>query len=132
MNATLLVAHGSRREASNEEVRQMAVQLASYLPLDEVVAVAFLEMGEPNIPATIAAAVAKGATQLTVIPYFLAAGAHVVKDIPAILATASDQFPKVTIKLVPHIGAAALMPQLIADALQSHQENASQLRKPPR
>ena len=49
--ALLLVAHGSRRTASNLEVAQLAGQLQASLQADfMLVKSAFLELAEPTIP----------------------------------------------------------------------------------
>ena len=49
---------------------------------DEVVA-AHLEAPEPTLSSAVRRCVAGGATELVVVPYFLAPGGHVARDIPA-------------------------------------------------
>lgn len=114
MKALLLVAHGSRRAASNEEVVALADRVA-----DEVtgsfalVEAAFLELAEPSIEEGIGRCVAQGAREIAVVPYFLAAGTHVVKDIPAIIESARAAHPGVVITVGEHVGASSQMPALI-------------------
>ena len=62
MRCLILVAHGSRRATSNDEVRRLAALLQRQARgrYDAVVA-AFLELAEPGIPAAIDACVARGA-----------------------------------------------------------------------
>ncbi len=80
----LLVAHGSRRTASNLEVAQLAEQLQASLQADfMLVKPAFLELAEPSIPEGVAGCVAAGARSVVVLPYFLNSGRHVAEDIPA-------------------------------------------------
>lgn len=50
MKFLLLVAHGSRRQASNQEIHGIAEKIAERLPLYyEGVQVAFLEFSSPSI-----------------------------------------------------------------------------------
>ena len=120
MKSLLIVAHGSRREASNEEVRKLAEQIRCMpdLPVDEVTT-AFLELAEPSIPEGLEACIQRGASEVLVFPYFLAAGRHVVEDIPAEIAKVQDKYPKASIHITSHLGSAVDLPALIAaSALQ--------------
>ena len=114
MNALLLVAHGSRRKQSNNEVVHLAGKLKNscgeqYL----IVRSAFLELADTLIPDGIAECISEGATSITVLPYFLNSGRHVVEDIPQIISACKTQHPSTTINLVSHLGAADLMLDLI-------------------
>ena len=114
MKAFLILAHGSRRARSNEEVIQLAECFGLQNKQDyPIVRAAFMELAEPKIPDTIDAVLAAGATELIILPYFLAAGAHVVTDIPEILHSALADKPDVRFKVLPHIGGAKGMIQLI-------------------
>lgn len=115
MKSLLIVAHGSRRESSNEEVRKLAEQIRSMqdLPVDEV-ATAFLELAEPSIPAGLEACIQRGASEVLVFPYFLAAGRHVVEDIPAEIGPVQEKYPAVRVSIAPHLGMATELPALIA------------------
>ncbi len=83
MKALLLVAHGSRRSASNDEVRALALRLTGIASKFDQIHCAFLELAEPSIPDGLQTLINQGASQITVLPYFLAAGRHVIEDIPA-------------------------------------------------
>lgn len=107
MNALLLIAHGSRRQASNDEVRELTKVLTQQSKNEfSIVECAFLELAEPSIPEGVSACVAKGADSVTVLPYFLSAGRHVVTDIPDELKKARQQHPQVSIKTAPYLGSA--------------------------
>jgi len=112
--AVLLVAHGSRVAASNEEIARLAGRLADELAPGQAVAHAFLELAEPSIPAAIDALVASGARRIVLIPYFLSAGRHVVDDIPALVDAARRRHPGVTIERTQHFGAEETVPRLLA------------------
>ena len=83
MKQLLIVAHGSRREQSNNEVRVLAEKVAADFPLlSDHVLVAFLEFASRSISAAVDICFARGVKELIVFPYFLSTGNHVVKDIP--------------------------------------------------
>ena len=110
----LLVAHGSRRQASNDEVRELAARVSQRRGADfDAVTVAFLELSEPSIPAGLAACVANGAREIVLFPYFLAAGTHVVADIPEAIAEFQARHPDIVVRLTPHLGASAALPDAI-------------------
>lgn len=107
MKSLLLVAHGSRREASNDEVRRLTERLAERAGgAYGHVACGFLELAEPSIPDGIQQCIDAGAEQVVVLPYFLSAGRHVAEDIPAEVATKQAQHPQVDIRISSYLGAA--------------------------
>ncbi|HED12493.1 MAG TPA: cobalamin biosynthesis protein CbiX [Gammaproteobacteria bacterium] len=115
----LIVAHGSRRQASNDQIRKLAIALSTCNnPAYCQVVAAFLELEAPSITAAIAQHVLQGARNIVVLPYFLAKGRHVEEDIPAQIRMSRTQFPEVTITLAAHLGAATEMTDLIFTHLQ--------------
>lgn len=112
--ALIVVSHGSRREASNEEVRRLAqlLSMRQQNSFDDVSA-AFLELAEPSIPDGIAAAIGRGADEVTVLPYFLSAGRHVTQDIPAEVDQARRHKPDAVIRISPYIGRAPEMAEIV-------------------
>lgn len=117
MNALLVIAHGSRRAESNDEIIELTQKVAAHAngQFDHI-ACAFLELAQPSIPSAIQALVDKGVQSMVVMPYFLANGMHVAKDIPAFLEDATKLNPHLKISVSPYIGAADVMPSLILDA----------------
>ncbi len=114
MKALLLVAHGSRREASNEEVRRLARRVEEAAgDRYAVVEAAFLELAEPSIPEGIRRCLEQGAGEVVVLPYFLSAGRHVSQDIPAEVEKARRDHPGSRIRLVPYLGAAPGIAELL-------------------
>jgi sirohydrochlorin ferrochelatase len=107
MRTLLLVAHGSRREESNEEVRGLAAVLAEQAgERFGHVDCAFLEIADPSIPDAIEAAVQAGASEIVVLPYFLSAGRHVREDIPAEVERKRAEHPEVRLRIAPYLGQA--------------------------
>lgn len=114
MKYLLLVAHGSRREESNREIAELAARLASVAHdhFDNVMH-AYLELAEPSIPEAIDACIGAGATEITVMPYFLSAGRHVSEDIPAIVSAKQAEYPDHSIRISPYLGTASELPELL-------------------
>ena len=113
MKALLIVAHGSRRDNSNDEVRALGHSVAQHPANDyDRVACAFLELAEPSIPEGLTALMDEGATDITVLPYFLSAGRHVTEDIPAEVEKVT--IPSgVTVWIAPYIGQSSAMAGLL-------------------
>ena len=114
MQALLVVAHGSRRTESNDEVRQLTTQLAGKAG-DQypIVRCGFLELAEPSIPDGIEQCIQAGATEVVVLPYFLSAGRHVVTDIPNEVRGRQEAHPQVKIRIAPYLGASGAITDLL-------------------
>jgi len=122
MNSLLLVAHGSRREQSNEEVRVLAKKLSGRCGEQfPIIHAAFLELADPLIPEGLQRCIDEGAREITVLPYFLNTGRHVAEDIPGIV----EEFKKTAsakINIVPHLGASDMMLELLVDVAVNTKE----------
>jgi len=120
MKALLLVAHGSRREESNQEVVILTNKLQSIFTNQyQIFQAGFLEIASPSIETSIINCVKQGATSISVLPYFLNSGLHVIQDIPNTVNKMQQQFPDVKIETAPHIGASELMMNLLIEAAGS-------------
>ena len=106
MKALLIIAHGSRRKESNDEVSRLAARIGENAgPAFDLVTSAFLEISSPQIDSAVADLVDEGATEIKVFPYFLAAGTHVITDIPNLIAEEEKNYPEVHFEILPHLGA---------------------------
>jgi len=113
--ALLLIAHGSRRRASNDEIARLAERLRRKAGgRYHCVRHAFLELAEPSIGDGIQQCVDAGAGEVYALPYFLAAGTHIVQDIPAEIAAKQKECPAVKIHLCGYLGQAG---EPVADLL---------------
>lgn len=118
--ALLLVAHGSRRSASNDEIKRLAERLDSSERGDfEMVDAAFLELAEPSIADGIEDCIQRGATEVVVFPYFLSAGRHVSEDIPAQVKIKQQQYSSIKITIASYLGDADAMPGMIFEHLNT-------------
>lgn len=112
----LVVAHGSRRQASNDEIRCLARRMgASDGQRYREVRCAFLELAEPSIPDGIQECIDAGAQRVVVMPYFLSAGRHVAEDIPNEVAVKRSEHPELDIVIAPYLGEAESMVALMLD-----------------
>lgn len=111
MKSLLIIAHGSRRASSNQEVTDLAKQLQESLHDQySTVTTAFLELAEPSIPMALHACAKLGATEITVLPYFLSAGRHVVEDVPNEVNHFREQKRDISVEILQHIGS---MPAIV-------------------
>ncbi len=123
MKSMLVVAHGSRRAASNDEVRALAEKLKVYAAdhYDDVRS-AFLELAEPSIPDGIRACAASGADEVVIVPYFLSAGRHVVEDIPAEIDSVREELADVKIRQSDYLGQMDCMLEVLFKASMRAEE----------
>lgn len=116
MKSLLIIAHGSRRSASNDEVRELTTRIADIAKQEfKHVQCAFLELAEPSIPDGITQCVEKGASEIIVLPYFLSAGRHVSEDIPADVNLSREKYPDVCITIAPYLGSMTQIARLMAE-----------------
>ena len=126
MKSLLIIAHGSRREASNDEIRTLTDKLRNHPANDaDHTACAFLELAEPDIPGGIQHCIDQGATSVVVYPYFLSQGRHVAEDIPKEVKEKQLQYPNVDIVIADYFGSSERVIELLA-----MESAASMSRKP--
>ena len=97
----LLVGHGSRRDKSNEAVRELAAGLEDRLGVSTDAA--FLELSEPSIPDAIGT-LARSSTRVTMVPLSLFAASHVKNDLPLAVKRARNDHPGVRFHAGAHLG----------------------------
>ena len=112
----IIVAHGSRKASSNEEVRALGEKVKFLLDKHYAfVMTAFLEFTTPSLEESIVSCVEKDASEIVILPYFLASGNHVTIDIPEEVHEVQALHPKVKMTLKEHIGSASGMVDLLSD-----------------
>jgi len=115
--AVLLIAHGSRHDPANEDLRRIAGAMAGRGE-HAIVEPAFLELAEPAIDAGGDRCVARGATRVLMIPYFLSAGVHLIRDLTAARDELGRRHPGVEFRLGPPLGPDPLLERLVADRVR--------------
>lgn len=79
----------------------------------KIVEPAHMEIAEPSIATAFNACVARGATRVVIMPYFLLPGKHWDKDIPHLAQQAALKHPGVSHLVTAPLGLSPLMNQLI-------------------
>ena len=110
--AVLLVGHGSRREKSNEQVRELAAALEERVgvPVDA----GFIELAEPSIPDAIDA-LAPAVEEVSFVQLSLFAASHVKNDVPLAIEQARREHPEVGFNVGSHLGVHPAILDLLDD-----------------
>jgi sirohydrochlorin ferrochelatase len=115
--AVLVVAHGSRERAANDDLSELVKRLAvegSY----PIVEGCFLELAEPDLPTGGEKCVARGASRVLLIPYFLSAGVHLRRDLTAARDELSRRHPQIEFRLGSPLGPHPLLEELVATRIR--------------
>lgn len=110
--AVLLIAHGSRRKAANDDLVQLA-EMVRARGVYDLVEIAYLEIAEPTIPAGGKACVAQGATRVLMAPFFLSAGSHVTEDLERYRSEMAAEHSGVRFELRPPLGLHPLLVDVV-------------------
>ena len=98
----LLVGHGSRKRAGNDEIEKFAA-LWRERHSDWRIVVCFIEHADVLVADGLEQA-AQGARRVVVVPFILNAAGHVKMELPAALAAARTAHPGVEFVLARHLG----------------------------
>ena len=113
-SGVILFAHGSRdplwRLPIDAVADRMRAQQAT-LP----VAVAFLELTEPDLPSTVEELMKQGVAHVRIVPMFLGVGRHAREDLPDLVRGLTQAYPQMSFELLPAIGEHPAMTALMAD-----------------
>lgn len=115
----ILFGHGSR---TAEYVKPFERILAAMTARDATtpVALGFLELTRPTLDEAIDGLVGRGVTRIVVVPVFIGAGRHVLKDLPQLAANAMDRHEGLEIELAAPVGEAeAVVGAMAVYALQA-------------
>lgn len=99
----LLVGHGSREAAGNDDVREFVAQWRARHPSWRI-ELCFIEFGAPGLHDGLDAA-ARASRQVLVLPLILNAAGHVKMELPEAIAHAREHHPEVEFLYAPHLTA---------------------------
>lgn len=117
--AVLLLAHGSRREEGNQQVKKIKDEVQAQDKDRRLYEAAFLQFGCPGLEEGVKKLVSLGVTKIIVVPLFLVAGNHVWKDIPQVIDELKQKHPGVKFIITGHLGASSKLSDVIADLIES-------------
>ncbi|MDG5500425.1 CbiX/SirB N-terminal domain-containing protein [Marinobacter sp. BGYM27] len=115
----LLLAHGSSDPKWCETFEALARPSLDAIP---EAAIAYMELSEPSLASEIARASRDGIEKVTVLPLFLAAGRHLRKDVPEMLAQLSARHGVIT-ELAAPIGEHPLLAESISQIAKERLKN---------
>lgn len=114
MKAILLFGHGARNPEWAQPFHRIRDAILARDPAT-LVAPGFLELMHPSFDEAVDGLVGQGATEIVVIPIFMAAGSHVKKDLPQMAASAMERHAGLAITLAAPVGEAAPVLAAMAD-----------------
>ncbi len=115
--AVLLIAHGSRQQAANDDLHELVARIAA-AGTHSIVEGCFLELAEPDLPTGGGRCVARGATRVLMVPYFLSAGVHLQRDLTSARDELNRRYPDVGFCLGSPLGPHRLLDELVAARIQ--------------
>jgi sirohydrochlorin ferrochelatase len=124
MHAILLFSHGSVLCGAGETLFALARRMESRGDAP-IVEAGFLNYSEPTFEAAFEKCVTRGATHITIAPYFLIAGYFVKVSLPPKIAVMTECFPDVEVK----VAEALKTHELLADAIVNCAERAQEPEK---
>jgi sirohydrochlorin cobaltochelatase len=104
----VLVAHGSRSLAGQQEMAALAALVADQLPASDV-RLGYLEMSEPPASQVLDHLLRSGVTDVVVAPLMLHAAGHSKSDVPAVVLEARARHPRATITYASPFGVDAVL-----------------------
>ncbi|PSN20511.1 cobalamin biosynthesis protein CbiX [filamentous cyanobacterium CCP5] len=104
-DAWLLLSHGSRRPRGNHAVEKLAQELGAETAFWSV---------PPHLEHQVIQMMQSGHQRLTILPYFLFTGG-ITDALTRVTEELAERFPKITIRLLPPLGATQEMALLVSD-----------------
>ena len=113
MKSLIIIAHGSRKETSNNEVLEIVNQVKISETNYALVEPAFLEFAHPTLEECVKKSLQKNSFDIFIYPYFLNSGRHVTTDIPDAIQSLEKSYPQIKFTLLPHFGQSLKINQII-------------------
>jgi sirohydrochlorin cobaltochelatase len=110
----ILFAHGSRDPLWRLPIDAVAERMRGQ-QTSMPVAVAFLELTEPDLPSAVEALMKQDVAHVRIVPMFLGVGRHAREDLPDLVHGLRQAYPQMSFELLPAIGEHPAMTALMAD-----------------
>jgi len=132
-SAIILLGHGSRVPDAGKHMEKVAAGLKKKYGYD-MVEVCYMSRLGPHLPETFKQCMEQGATNVTVIPYFLHDGLHLVLDIPEMMQELACEYPHVKVVLGKNLGFDEILVDLVERRIMDSGEccDVRDLVLPPR
>lgn len=116
----ILFAHGARDPEWARPVEAVAAKLRATYP-NRLVEVSFLEFMRPTLDEAVAKAIAAKlpaqGLQIHILPFFIAQGGHLRKELPEMLGALRAQYPEQIFNLLSPLGELPEVQTAMADAI---------------
>jgi sirohydrochlorin cobaltochelatase len=109
----VLFAHGSRDPLWHKPMEAVAAQIRQQEP-NALVACAYLELSQPDLPSVVASMVAQGLQAVRIVPMFLGVGKHAREDLPQLAQALRAAHPQLTLTLQTAVGENPRLVELLA------------------
>jgi sirohydrochlorin cobaltochelatase len=109
----VLFAHGSRDPLWHKPMEAVAAQIRQQEP-NALVACAYLELSQPDLPTVVASMVAQGLQAVRIVPMFLGVGKHAREDLPQLAQALRATYPQLTLTLQTAVGENPRLVELLA------------------
>jgi sirohydrochlorin ferrochelatase len=111
--AVIILGHGSRSMGSETAVQAVVATMKK--SGNVIVEHAFLQYVPPTPQEALERCARQNAGRIVIVPFFLQAGAHVTRDIPALVDEARNAYPGIEIVVTDYVGAHPLMAKIVED-----------------
>ena len=120
MKAVLLLAHGSREDATEKTLEKIVGYIKEELAPetekeDFIIEEAYLQFRDKNLGSVLESLCERGADDIAVIPYFLFEGVHIKEDIPSEIKEFTDTHSNVRVSLGRTLGSDRRLALIAAD-----------------
>ncbi|WP_422926702.1 sirohydrochlorin chelatase [Singulisphaera sp. PoT] len=115
--AVLLIAHGSRHQPANDDLHELVARLRGQAGYS-IVEPSFLELAEPTIEQGGDRCVHQGANRVLMVPYFLSAGVHLLRDLTAARDDLGRRHPQANFLLGAPLGPHSLLDALVSERIR--------------
>jgi sirohydrochlorin cobaltochelatase len=99
----ILFAHGARDPNWARPLERLKRMLGERMP-EAMIESAFLEHMTPTLEDAASGLIERGASELSVVPVFIANGGHLREDLPRRVEALNAQHPGVPVRIAPPIG----------------------------
>ncbi len=112
IGAVIILGHGSATSGAGDDMEHIARVMGEKHGYP-IVEISYLSRQEPSFPESFEKCIARGAKRIIVIPYFLHAGVHILKDIPEMVKEKAAQYQDVEVVVGRHLGFDELLVELV-------------------
>ena len=113
----VLLDHGSKAPEAHAHLERLAQEVQARAP-GWLVRAAHLEQSLPALADAVDACARAGATEIAVVPLFLAPGKHLAHDVPALVAAAAARHPGLRVRQTPALGEVEALAELVVGLVE--------------